>query len=591
MKQRNIFTYISAAAVAAALVPLPVFAAPAESAVDYPLYFDGETSKLYKTFDYVFETGEITYSDPIEVPGAECEGNKLTLTSDFQFYTDYEDGLYLGEGTTLYVPEGESPSVHSAVSGLTMNDDDEIGGTSGIYCLGNNTLDIDGSLDVTAGGGTNISSWGITSDKYETTITGNGSLTVSGGNIVYDDTIETSRGDSCGIYTLGDLNISLAELNAAGGEAYKYSTGIVADYPSTEPRTITVSGGAHVSAKGGVCKGAEESQSIGCAANHVTVKDNSSLTASVSDANMSFGLVIYDTDNYGDGKIELSGGSSLVLTELDTTYGCGVISTDYINKPVIVSMDKDCTFTAESAFNACAPELTGVSAVSDGKAVTFDSEKYGYVDADGNLVKQISFQAPDSADAPEPTDAPEVGGFPFTDVKTADWFYNAVKAAYNEGLISGVTETEFAPKATLTRGMVTTIIGRMGAANASGGSSFKDVGADAYYAPYVAWAAENGIVSGFTDGTFRPDESVTREQTAAILYRYMRYVGADVSVGGDTNILSFTDAGEISEYAFPALQWACGAGIINGYGDGTLAPKASITRAEFAAMVSKIALI
>lgn len=84
---------------------------------------------------------------------------------------------------------------------------------------------------------------------------------------------------------------------------------------------------------------------------------------------------------------------------------------------------------------------------------------------------------------------------------------------------------------------------------------------------------------------------MTREQTAAILYRYMNYIGADLSVSANANIPNYTDASEISEYASDALQWACGAGIINGYPDGSLAPKSSITRAEFAAMISAVSLL
>ena len=154
-----------------------------------------------------------------------------------------------------------------------------------------------------------------------------------------------------------------------------------------------------------------------------------------------------------------------------------------------------------------------------------------------------------------------------------------------------VTDTEFAPNITLTRGMLVTIVGRMGAAGTTAAATFTDVGVNAYYAPYVAWTAENGIVSGFEDGTFKPDEGVTREQTAAILYRYMKYIGADVSAGENTNISVYTDASEISEYAMEAIRWACGAGLISGYPDGLLAPKSGITRAESAAMISAVSLL
>ena len=591
-KIRSIISYILAMAVICTFMPLTVVCAEENTAnyilsesaekevLNHLLYFDGETGKLYSKFRHDFTTGEITFSDPVEITGAICEKNRLTLTSDFQFYTDCEDGLALGEGTTLCVPEGASPSIHSGVSGVELGD--SIGGSSGIYCLGNNTIDIDGSLTVIAGDGTNISSYGVSgaaTDK-SLTITGKGSLTARGGNIVYDETIEGSRGDSCGIYTLGDLNISLAEVNAVGGDAYGASFGIVADYPDTEPRTLTVSGGSRVTAQSGKCDNNEQSISLGCFVNHLIIKDNSGVTASAPGTGEKYsaaGLVICSGENYGSGKIELSNNSSLTAKAGDTADSSGIFSTASL--PISVNTDESCTFTAEGMTAAAHGEFTGVAVLSDGSAVQYDGEKKCYVDADGNTVKKISVEAS------------EAEGFPFTDVNAEDWFSGAVEAAYSEGLMSGVTETEFAPRAALTRGTVTAIIGQMGATETDDGSPFGDVSADANYAPYVAWTAENGIVPGFADGTFRPDENVTREQAAAILYRYMQYIGADVSVGENTNILSYTDAGEISEYAVPAIQWACGSGVMKGCGNGLLAPKADITRAEFAAMISRIALV
>ena len=305
-KIRRIMSYILIAAVVCTFMPLTVWAeeSTVNEILNHPLYFDGETGKLYSSFRHDFETGEVTFSDPVEVNGAICEKNRLTLTSDFQFYTDYEDGLALGEGTTLYVPEGANPSVHSGMSGVKLGNGS--GGSSGIYCLGNNTVDIDGSLTVIAGGGANISSFGITSASGDKslTITGKGSLTAYGGNVVYDETIEESRGDSCGIYTLGDLIISLAEVNAVGGDAYGASYGIVADYPDTEPRTLTVSGGSRVTAQGGKCDSEEQSISLGCFVNHLIIKDNSGVTASAPGAGEKYsaaGLVICSGENYGEG--------------------------------------------------------------------------------------------------------------------------------------------------------------------------------------------------------------------------------------------------------------------------------------------------
>lgn len=102
----------------------------------------------------------------------------------------------------------------------------------------------------------------------------------------------------------------------------------------------------------------------------------------------------------------------------------------------------------------------------------------------------------------------------------------------------------------------------------------------------MAWAAENNIVNGYTNGTFGPDSSITRQQMAAVLYRYTQYMGYDVSVGEDTNILSYGDVLEVSEYAYPALQWACGVGLVNGI-DGNLVPAGNATRAEAAAILHR----
>ena len=176
---------------------------------------------------------------------------------------------------------------------------------------------------------------------------------------------------------------------------------------------------------------------------------------------------------------------------------------------------------------------------------------------------------------------------PFKDVSETDWFYNAVMFVYENGLMSGVDENHFGPYWNTTRGMITTIIWRLEGKPAAASLPFADVDADMYYADAIAWAAENGIVSGYDSVTFGPDDNITREQLASILWRYAKYKGYDVSVGEDTNILSYEDAFSISEYAIPAMQWACGAGIISGNDDGTLNPTGYAQRAHAAQMLMK----
>ena len=181
----------------------------------------------------------------------------------------------------------------------------------------------------------------------------------------------------------------------------------------------------------------------------------------------------------------------------------------------------------------------------------------------------------------KPTD-----GFKFTDVSRNDWFYGDVSYVYENGIMDGVSAETFAPNATLTRGMIVTILYRMENKPAvTGASKFTDVDANEWYGAPVAWAAENGIVTGYSETTFGPNDPVTREQLAAILYRYAVYKGM-FAVTLEQNLSRFTDANQISAYAVPAMNWAVGKGLING-ADGKLSPKASATRAQVAAIIHR----
>ena len=133
--------------------------------------------------------------------------------------------------------------------------------------------------------------------------------------------------------------------------------------------------------------------------------------------------------------------------------------------------------------------------------------------------------------------------------------------------------------------MLLTLMSRAGPP--SSGSAFSDAAEGAWYADAVSWAAENDIVGGYGGGLFGPDDSITREQLAVILYRFALYKGYDLSAGEDFDLSAYADAGDVSEWAIPAMQWACGAGIINGDGEGSLAPQGEATRAQVAAMLMR----
>lgn len=174
---------------------------------------------------------------------------------------------------------------------------------------------------------------------------------------------------------------------------------------------------------------------------------------------------------------------------------------------------------------------------------------------------------------------------PFTDVSTSDWFYSDVMFVYENGLFSGTDSRSFSPNASMTRAMLVTVLYRLeGEPAGTGSSSFSDVCSGSYYEKAVAWAAANGIVTGTGSTSFSPDAKVTREQLAAILYRYAQYKKQDTDAGAKLD--SFSDAGNVSGYASEALSWAVSEGLING-ASGRLMPKGDATRAQVAAILHR----
>ena len=195
----------------------------------------------------------------------------------------------------------------------------------------------------------------------------------------------------------------------------------------------------------------------------------------------------------------------------------------------------------------------------------------------GNTTFEASWvRHPDTPYVPEPEqpEQPETPVFPFYDVSSSAWYYSAVKYVYDNKLMDGVDTYVFAPNDTLTRAMVWTIIARMSGVDTTGGNT--------WYAKAQEWVITNGISDGEN-----PTAAITREQLVTMLYRYAQIKGYDVSVGENTNILSYVDATSISEYAMSAFQWACGSGLTEGDENGALTPLATATRAQAAAMIMR----
>ncbi len=239
---------------------------------------------------------------------------------------------------------------------------------------------------------------------------------------------------------------------------------------------------------------------------------------------------------------------------------------------------------------------SAISKVTKNKGTTIDLAQYAPTKsgatfegwyADKGLTKKITSVKLDANTTvyAKWTEAP-VSGLPFKDVKTADWFYNDVKYVYEKGMMAGTAADVFAPNATTTRAMIVTILYRLeGSPAVTGTSAFVDVPAGQWYTDAVNWAAANQIVKGTSATTFAPNDSITREQMAAILYRYAQYKGYDVTKKADLS--GYSDNGQVSAYAKDALAWANAAKLINGVTNTTLAPQGNATRAQVSAILHR----
>ncbi len=223
-------------------------------------------------------------------------------------------------------------------------------------------------------------------------------------------------------------------------------------------------------------------------------------------------------------------------------------------------------------------ELEEVAAFSGRRELRLTDQGNGtwtFLMPDGEVEVEASFRP-----RPEST-------LPFWDIPTGFWCHDEVQYVYERGLMNGTGPATFSPDGSTTRSMIVTILYRMEGSPAVGGADFTDVPPGLYYAPAVAWASANGIVNGYSDGTFRPGASITREQLAAFLYRYARYRGGETSARADLSV--YADAAGIAGYAVEAMEWANAVGLVNGTSGSTLSPRGTATRAQAAVILTRFA--
>ena len=220
----------------------------------------------------------------------------------------------------------------------------------------------------------------------------------------------------------------------------------------------------------------------------------------------------------------------------------------------------------------------------DAEAMSF--EVAAEIDDDGNAklpmshASQYAIVIDDHSHAAE-----EPANLPFTDVNDNDWFSDVVRYVYDKGLMTGTSDREFSPNLTTTRGMIVSILNRLEGGPTAEAAGFTDVADGDWYADAVNWAASEGIVAGYEDQTFRPNDPITREQLAAMLMNYAAWKGEDVSARADLS--SYNDAASVSSWAAETVQWAVAEGLISGMPGNLLEPQGSATRAQVAAILER----
>ena len=549
--------------------------------------------------------GESNYN--VKWDGTALTLNGVNVTAGHKFeYDEYNEtkaaaAIYCENGLTI-VLNGEN-----TVTGPDCTD--EIAFSFGVYAGGGITVSGSGSLN--AAGGDNGISTGVMSFDGDVTVN-SGTVTARGG----------AGQNSVGILAASRVIVNSGTVTAAGADNAN-SVGIAA-------AGLTVNGG-ELTAEGGSFTGAPDNRvSYGLALHNTASGTNSAGTMAAS-ANGSADVLITGgtvTITGATGSMDLNGGTVVIdpaaETQIRAWSGVDAQTAPEIDgspfstsTDVTKSVDSGFYFHSEVASDDPDPDPDPDWPWNPGggtgtRYVTLTFEPRGGSELDklrvpaGTTVDLTEYLSERSGfdfagwypDEDFTGSIDEIymdkdktvyaGWEPFDDADSGDWFYDCVVYVYENGLMDGVSDARFAPDGTVTRAQLVTILWRL-----DGGPAvnyllpFTDVTEGEWYTEAVRWAASEGIVNGVSDTEFAPGADVTREQFAAILYRYAQYRGYDVSIGESTNILSFTDFDTVSEYAVSALQWACGEGIITGVTESTLVPQGTATRAQAAAMLQR----
>ena len=358
---------------------------------------------------------------------------------------------------------------------------------------------------------------------------------------------------------------------------------------STESQTVAMLNGVSYTSLQDALADAEDGDTVKVLRNGLTASMSGN-TRTITLANGVAGAEITVTINGETKNIATGGTVEFTFTRPSSSGGGSSTPTYTVSKPSDVTGGEISVSPSRAAKNAT---VTITVKPDEG----YELDELIVRDSDGETVEltqksdtEYTFKMPASKVTVEVSFVeiePTPSELPFTDVAADAWYHDAVAYVYDNGMMNGVTENMFAPNATTTRGMIVTMLHRLeGEPGVNYLLPFTDVAEGLWYTEAVRWAASEGIVNGVSDTSYAPDNAITREQMAAILYRYAQYKGYNTSVGG-MSLAEYTDADQISSYATTAMQWANENGLITGRTDTTLAPQSTATRAEVATILMR----
>ena len=402
--------------------------------------------------------------------------------------------------------------------------------------------------------------------KITTTVPAGGKVTDSKGK-----TVEMPNGGSV-TSTEDGSNVEVEEVPATGITLDKTSVTL---YSNTTPNTVTLIATVEPNTTTDTVTWSSDNTSVATVDNNgvVTAAANGTaiITAKAGDQTATCTVTV-KTYSSGGGSSSDDNDPTYSISAPDKVTGGSIKVT-----PNRASAGTRVTITVKPDSGYKLDELTVTDRKGDELKVTNRGDnKYTFQMTNSKVEIEASFTKIEE----KPT------GNPFIDVAEGSWYADAVQYVYDKGLMAGTSSTTFSPDATTTRGMIVTILYRLeGTPAVSSASGFTDVADGQYYTNAVAWAAANNIVGGYGNGLFGPNDTITREQMAAILYRYAQYKGYDVTAS--TDLSGYSDAAQVSSYALAALQWANAEGLVNGTSDTTLTPGGSATRAQVAVILMR----